>query len=174
MSSIEKSFRDFEQVSKVWKKALETYSEVEISKNGSVDHWSLGQIYLHLINSTLYFHGKQIECCVKAKNNCNKRKNFKGFMVYTILGKFPPVKIKVPASDEYTPITPVSKKEIELGLQKVDEMMCVWKELLKNDLGGKTPHPGFDYLNASEWFRLIPMHWTHHLRQKSDRDKESV
>ncbi|MEK6493353.1 hypothetical protein [Myroides odoratimimus] len=95
-------------------------------------------------------------------------------MVYTILGKFPPVKIKVPASDDYIPIAPVSKKETELGLKKVDKMMCFWKELLKEDLGGKTPHPGLDYLNACEWFRLIPMHWTHYLRKKSDREKESV
>lgn len=168
----EKGLRGFKEVYKVWFEALKGYSEEEITENGTVDDWSIGQVYLHLINSTLQFHGKQIEVCVESKNNAAKRKNFKGFMVYTILGKFPPVKIRVPASDEYTPVAPVSKKEVEEGLIKVLEMMEVWSELLASDLGGKTPHPGFGYLSAKEWFRLIPMHWAHHLRQKKEIDQQ--
>lgn len=172
MRENERNFIAFEEVQKVWSEALKMYSEAEITKKGTDDHWSIGQIYLHLINSSVQFHGKQIELCVTTKKESDKKKNFKGFMVYTILGKFPPVKIKVPSSSDYTPPTPVSKKEVELGLEEVLNKMKVWRDLLNDDLGGKTPHPGFGYLNAQEWFRLIPMHWQHHLRQKADRDKE--
>lgn len=172
MKSIERVFKDFEEVYNVWSEALKMYQEAEITKKGTDDHWSIGQIYLHLINSTLRFHGKQIELCVSSKKDSSKRKNFKGFMVYTILGKFPPVKIRVPASADYTPAVPMSKKEVESGLVEVMKMMLIWKDLLITDLGGKTPHPGFEYLNAYEWFKLVPMHWRHHLRQKNDRDQE--
>ncbi|MBE7118447.1 DinB family protein [Bacillus cereus] len=30
----------------------------------------------------------------------------------------------------------------------------------------KVEHPGLGYLNATEWFQLISMHFAHHLRQK--------
>jgi hypothetical protein len=172
MKGIEESFKDFEKIQKVWSEALNVYSEAEITKKGTDNYWSIGQIYLHLINSTIAFHGKQIELCVTTKNEGNSKKNFKGFMVYNILGKFPPVKIKVQASSDYTPNAPMSKSEVKLGLEEVLRKMKLWKDLLNNDLGGKTPHPGFGFLNAQEWFALIPMHWQHHLRQKRDRDKK--
>ena len=59
---------------------------------------------------------------------------------------------------------------MEDGFQKLKQEMKNTFENLKKDRKGKTAHPGFSYLNASEWYRLIPMHFKHHLRQKENID----
>ncbi|MDR0227568.1 MAG: hypothetical protein LBI72_00655 [Flavobacteriaceae bacterium] len=101
-----------------------------------------------------------------------KRKNFRGFMVYSILKKFPPVKIKVPASENYTPVAPKSKKEVIDGMQECLKMMEVWQKKIEHSTrSGKTMHPGFSYLNTEEWYQLIVMYWKHHLRQKEILNK---
>lgn len=41
----------------------------------------------------------------------------------------------------------------------------------KNNKNGKTPHPAFSFLNADEWYKLVLMHWNHHILQKERIDK---
>ena len=130
----------------------------------------MGQLYNHLIQGTLNYHLPQIEQCINSDTNKSKSKNFKGFLAYRILKGFPPIKIKVPDSDAYTPKQPKSKDEIIKGLETLKRKMEQTLKNLEKNQKGKTPHPGFAYLNASEWFRLIPMHFKHHLRQKERID----
>lgn len=95
----------------------------------------------------------------------------KGVVAYRILGSFPPIKVKVPPSDFYTPKHPSSKQEILDGLslvkRKMGEMCLILDKTKKQ---GKTPHPAFSFLNGNEWFKLIEMHFRHHLRQKKRLD----
>jgi len=50
-------------------------------------------------------------------------------------------------------------------------MKNILQTVEQSPLESKTPHPAFGYLNAREWYQIIPMHFHHHLRQKSRLDK---
>lgn len=155
----------------IWEKEVEKYDFEKLLKKPSSDSWSLGQVYVHLINATLHFHLMQIEICLKSDSNQSEKKNFKGFMTYKILGSFPPVKIKVPDSETYTPKQPVSKAQIIEGLAAVKVAVKNTQPLIeKATSNGKVAHPGLSFLNAAEWFQLIEMHFRHHLRQKARID----
>lgn len=156
----------------LWEKELEKYDLERLLKKPDSESWSLGQVYMHLIKASLGFHRAQIETCIKSNENSLARKNFKGFLSFHVLGKFPPIKIKVPASESYTPAQPESISQIKEGLASVKRMLQELAPKLQADhRKGKTAHPGFSFLNAKEWFHLVAMHFQHHLRQKTRIDQ---
>ena len=167
----QKTYNDFIKITKKWEKQLDKYDISQLTQNKNTEIWSMGQLYKHLIDGTINYHLQQVNQCINSSENKRKRKNFKGFMAYNILNGFPPIKIKVPASETYTPKQPKNRQDLEDGFQRLKQEMKDTLENLNNDKKGKTAHPGFSYLNASEWFRLIPMHFKHHLRQKDSIDK---
>jgi hypothetical protein len=172
MRKVEKIYANFEKVHQLWQQALAAYTEQDLLKKETMESWTLGQVYLHLIHSTLDFHLKQIQTCLTNATNKKNKKNFKGFLAYNLLNGFPPIKIKVPPSDFYTPKQPDNKEAIQDGLLKVKKEMATILVNFSNDHSGKTVHPGFAYLNAKEWYQLVEMHWRHHLRQKAAIDKK--
>ena len=167
----QKTLNDFLKIVEIWEKELEEYDLEQLVQKENSENWSMGQLYKHLVDGTLNFHLPQANKCISMDENKSKKKNFKGFMAYNILGAFPSIKIKVPPSKTYTPHQPESISELKKGFQDLRREMKSTFENLQNDKKGKTPHPGFSFLNASEWFRLIPMHFKHHLRQKERIDK---
>ncbi len=167
-----KSFTKSLELIKQWEKALSNYTSEELEKKPNEAQWSLGQVYQHLIQATNGYHLGQIKTCLNTNENASKKKNFKGIMTYHILGKFPPIKIKVPPSETYTPKQPKSKEALREGLELARKNIeAIYPAIEANQNKGKTPHPGFAFLNAEEWFGLIPMHFKHHLRQKAELDK---
>jgi hypothetical protein len=170
MTAIKKIHSDFQKIFSLWQSELEKYSDSDLKRQISPDTWTLGQVYNHLINSTLGFHLKQVEFCLTNSAEKNQSKNFKGFLAYHVLNGFPPIKIKVPASDFYTPKHPNSKEEILVGFKQVEKAMQELVERFATNQEGKTIHPGFSYLSAKEWYKLVEMHWRHHLRQKKELD----
>ncbi len=167
----DKAYRNFLNQVEIWEEALGKYSLEELLKQPEEGSWSLGQVYMHLISATLDFQLPQAETCMNTSENSSSGKNFRGFMTYRILGGFPPVQIKVPPSKTYTPKQPQSREQIEQGLAEVRERMKqVFEGLSQNKSKGKTKHPGLGFLNAREWFALVPMHFKHHLHQKKRLD----
>ncbi|MFK8101040.1 MAG: DinB family protein [Saprospiraceae bacterium] len=163
----QKTLDRFLKTLNLWEKALTSYAEEDFQRSPSPDSWSLGQVYQHLIQATLNFHLPQIQECLRTNEHQAKRKNFKAFLAYHVLDGFPPIKIKVPASKEYTPLPPKNKQSIAEGLNKLKAaMQTALTSLDAPSAKGKTPHPAFAYLNAEEWYRLIDLHFRHHLRQK--------
>jgi len=165
-----KTLSNFNKIVEIWEKDLEKYNLNQLTKKENEENWSMGQLYKHLIDGTINFHLKQVNDCISSSENKSKKKNFKGFIAYNILNGFPPIKIKVPASETYTPKQPASIEELKDGFQKLKQEMNTILSNFKNDKKGKTSHPGFSFLNASEWFRMIPMHFKHHLKQKERID----
>ena len=165
-----KTYNDFLQILSVWENELDKYNLEQLLQKENNEIWSLGQLYNHLIEGTLNYHIPQIKECVSSGKNTSKKKNFKGFMVFNLLHAFPPIKIKVPPSDFYTPKQPKDVQSLKKGFDNLKQEMKTVLELLKNDKKGKTAHPGFSYLNAQEWFQLIPMHFKHHIKQKKYLD----
>lgn len=166
-----KSLSQFETVCAWWQKELEHYPLEKLLKKPADDSWSLGQLYLHLINSTLNFHLPEAQKCEQSMDNAGKNKKPPGVVTYKLLGGIPPIRIKVPPSNTYTPPQPESKKQIEEGLAQTLEAMQRSMPVKQAKEQGKTEHPGLGFLNADEWYRLAAMHFNHHRLQKKRIDK---
>ncbi len=165
-----KSLALFDSIFHKWESALEHYSEKDLQLKPGKESWSVGQVYQHLIDATLGFHLPEVRKCLSTADNHQKRKNFKGFVSYHLIGGFPPVRVKVAPSLSYTPQQPEQKASIRQCLEKVRAAMESTAKIMEKDAGGKTLHPAFAYLDAQEWYWLIPMHFKHHLRQKARLD----
>lgn len=166
-----KSLTRFESVHHTWGSALRNYSLEQLLKKPSPTEWSLGQLYVHLIQSTLKFHLVHAGTCQASATNKGKRKNMKGIMTYHVLGSFPPIKITVPGSPEYTPLQPASKEQLVQDLARTLGAMKAFEgKVATGNAGGKVSHPAFAWLDAGEWYQMVEMHWRHHLRQKKGLD----
>jgi hypothetical protein len=167
-----KSLKKFNQLLEKWQHSLDNYTQEELLRKPADDAWSIGQVYVHLINATIGFHLKQVEDCLTSEANAEEKKTMPGRVSY-LLGNFPPIKIKVPASETYTPPQPVSKADILLKMNDMREKMAKMAIKLEPtpNKSGKTKHPAMGFLDANEWFQMIPMHFQHHLRQKGRLDK---
>lgn len=155
-----------------WKGSLDSYSDEDFVKKPDTDSWSIGQVYQHLAQSTLNFHLQQVKASLETVENEKHSKTKEGFMSFKVLGALPPIKIKVPPSEFYTPSQPKDRASILEAFEEIRvQMKSLSQEIQTTISQGKTKHPGLGYLNASEWFQLIPMHFKHHLRQKKRLDK---
>ncbi|MCS7460529.1 DinB family protein [Paenibacillus doosanensis] len=152
---------------------LDGYSEDQLKLKPSEEAWSLGQMYVHLIQTALYMQLKNAEQCrigSEAEGDPAETempvKSEVGEAVFN-LGGFPPMRIQVPASPQYTPSQAESKQQLVDGLQAVlrraGELAPAMNEASPHY---KIAHPRLGGLNAAEWFALVEMHYRHHLLQK--------
>ena len=155
---------------------LQQLSIEQLKLQPNENEWSLGQLYLHLVKTALYMQIGNIDKCRSQSANAVDpvgEKTEAGVAVFT-LGGFPPERIKVPASPQYTPEQPTSKQQIIDGMQTVLQRMKGIEPLLEDISPRCTSlHPRLGALNAKEWFALIEMHYRHHLLQL-DRLKASI
>lgn len=166
--SLSKYTKEFEKIAGDWIKDVELYSDGQFLRKPDEHQWSIGQVYVHLIQSALNYHMQQIRQCVEKKGTeIRGGKKVPGKIAY-LLGRIPPVRVHVPPSPAYTPAQPVSKQDVIVRLHDVIRSVQEIRETAESaSLTHKTAHPGFGYLNAQEWYRLIPMHYHHHrLQQK--------
>ncbi len=155
---------DFNHTIDTWIKELEPYKLEQLCVKPAPDSWSLGQLYMHLIESTHYFI-EQIKICLASNENAlgealpQAREMFHN-------NAFPDILIEGPPSNALTP-NPESKKQIELALMDLKEEVRQIETLITHSpFKGKTRHPGLKYFNAGEWLQFAEMHLRHHLRQK--------
>ncbi|MEH7308577.1 DinB family protein [Neobacillus drentensis] len=155
---------------------LDNFSMEQLKRQPSEDEWSIGQMYQHLINSALYMHLRNIEHCIMQGKNAMvspTEKTREGAAIFEQNG-FPPIRIKVPHSPQYTPEQPESKEQLIQGLNTVIHRMEETEpKLEKAPKQNTVSHPRFGALHAKEWFLLIEMHFRHHLLQL-DRLKKDL
>lgn len=159
----------FEETAEIYLRDLDAVSMEQLVLKPDEFQWSLGQMYMHLIQSSLHMQLRNIEAC-RASASISESVGVKTEMGYAIYksGSFPPMAIQVPPSKEYTPPQPDKKEQIKEGLHLVIQKMREVEPLLNEISPSQTrPHPSLGALNAQEWFRLIEMHFRHHLLQKS-------
>ncbi|WP_274365012.1 DinB family protein [Paenibacillus thermotolerans] len=138
------------------------------------DEWSFGQMLMHLIRSAQFMHLRNVALCLEPDGNpevASAGKTIQGEELFSA-GSFPPDRIRVPPSPQYTPPQPESKEQLEDGLRHTVRLMAevepaVAAALVRNTVA----HPRFGGLNALEWFQLIEMHYRHHLLQKKRLDE---
>jgi hypothetical protein len=156
----------------IYEKSLSQYSEADFLRKPSEDAWSVGQVYMHLLDATRFFHAKQVETAMSSDAHAGEGKNFRFLMAKTFFGGFPPIQIKVPPTPEYTPPQPQSKAFVAENLEKLKAFtQDLSEKVAQSKSKGKTKHPAFGYLTAQEWFWMIPKHFKHHLRQKGRIDE---
>ncbi|WP_166242937.1 DinB family protein [Paenibacillus turpanensis] len=147
---------------------LENLDMEQLLEKKNEEEWSIGQMYMHLIQSAQFMHLNNVDRCLSESEgtlDSNGEKTENGRNTYES-GSFPPIRIQVPASPQYTPSQPESKEYITEGLRAVVERMKRTEAAVSQaSEGKKVLHPGFGALNAKEWFLLVEMHYRHHLLQ---------
>ena len=164
------SLSEFEEIAKAYLQELDRYDLEQLTLKPSDDEWSLGQMYVHLINSALYMQLRNVEACRDQTEPAGGAKTPDGEAIFA-QGGFPPIRIQVPSSAQYTPPQPESKEQIAEGLNLVIRRMGEMEPVLDSIPAAHTvPHPRFGALNAAEWYAIIAMHYRHHLQQKNRLD----
>lgn len=177
MSDTKDFFKEFEKVVGYYLDELDNYSLEQFRQQPSEEEWSLGQMYIHLIDTTLWFIGK-VERIEKGEAVTEGEKTEIGQKLFAA-GEFPPIQIKIPPESinnneglNLLPSNPDRKEEVReqflLLRSKIKEVEERIPLITEND---KLNHLGFGYLNAREWFQLAYMHFRHHLHQKSRLDQ---
>ncbi|MEK8130717.1 DinB family protein [Paenibacillus filicis] len=166
----------FEETVSVYIHELGSFSLDQLQHKPSHDEWSIGQMVQHLINSALYMQLRHVDQCLLPSQDLQvtlAQKNEDGIAIFA-QGSFPPIRVHVPPSPQYTPDQPESKEQLIQGLHTVVQRMKEVEPALHKASNRHTiPHPRFGGLCAEEWFRLVEMHYRHHLLQL-DRLKQSV
>ncbi|WP_440119593.1 DinB family protein [Paenibacillus sp. QZ-Y1] len=184
MRRTEKVLHSLEKTIDQYVSELNNYDMEQLLYKRCEEEWSIGQMYIHLIQSALFMHLKNVDQCLAdhdvAALSTVGEKTEAGKAIFK-LGSFPEVRIRVPASPQYTPQQPESKRQLSDGLHRVMKCMKHKEPVLHQAPDDKyVLHPGFGELNAKEWFMLIEMHYRHHLLQldrlkndlkKNERDK---
>jgi hypothetical protein len=162
------ALKSMDETTNHYLKELNNYSLEELNRKPSENEWSLGQMYVHLINSTLYMQLGNIEKCRIQTIDSALAVGEKTEAGEAILaqGSFPPTRIHVPPSPQYTPKQPETKEQLVDGLNNVMKRMKEVEPSLDDiSPSHKVDHPRLGALNAKEWFTLIEMHFRHHLHQ---------
>ena len=115
--------------------------------------WSYAEVYSHLLKATL---GSSISLERCAHGNCeptSKGPTFLGrFVLFT--GRFPPVKVKVPAEiSAKMPAEKISKEEAKNLIIKCRKRIDDTCGLIKNSRpDSRNKHSRLGMLNAQQWF----------------------
>lgn len=165
-------FYHFEKTARLWLVDLNKYTDEQFARKPSETQWSIGQVYYHLVVGTRNFHLRACKRGLEHRGEVTEGgKTLAGKIVF-LLGSFLPVKIHVPPSPEYTPKQPESRAEMREGLLKlIETMRALAPQIDHASPVQKWKHPALGMLNAVEWYRLIEIHFRHHLRQKARLDK---
>lgn len=162
---------------------LEDCSLDQLLWKPSEDEWSLGQMYMHLIGSAQFMQLRNAVLCLEpggSRDIPQAEKTETGKAVFKT-GSFPPERIRVPPSPQYTPSQPQSKEQLISGLRDTLRQMTeieprialafgtvprLQEEPGKESVPYTVVHPRLGGLNALEWFQLIEMHYRHHMLQR--------
>ena len=145
---------------------LDTIADELFTTTPQEGSWSFAEVYSHILQATL---GSCIALERCANNNCkptNNRLTFLGrLMMFT--GRFPPVRVKVPAAvAAKIPALKIEKEEAKNLLikcrKRMDEAMPYIKDSTKNS---RHKHPRLGMLDGKQWFKFIRIHAQHHLNQ---------
>ncbi|ULO10157.1 DinB family protein [Paenibacillus sp. 19GGS1-52] len=168
MSATKEALQRFEETATYYMHELDQYNMEQLKQKPSDDEWSIGQMVQHLINSALYMHLPNMDRCLVPNQDSLVSlagKTEAGAAIFA-QESFPPIRIQVPPSPQYTPAQPESKEQLIQGLHTVIQRMKEIEPTLEQTSKQNTvSHPRFGGLCAKEWFLLVEMHYRHHLLQ---------
>ena len=152
-----------------WIHELEHYDLTQLCAKPSPNSWSLGQVYMHLIDDTNYYL-EQIKICTSINDNEMEEASVTAKKMF-LNNAFPDERIEGAPTNINMP-QPLSKEQLTGSLENLKDLLENAEILIsKTPFKGKTKHPGLNYFSASEWFQFADMHFRHHLRQKKRIDE---
>lgn len=146
-----------------WIKCLDSYTLQELRSKPSLNNWSLGQLYLHLINDTNFFIGKIDECINSNENEEQEAHDFAKQLFRD--NAFPDITIEGNTNNSFIP-QPETKEQLKENLLAIKNKMNALAEKIDPAMNGKSPHPGLGYFNATEWIQFATIHFNHHVKQQ--------
>jgi hypothetical protein len=156
------------QAVSTWIDALNNYTDTELGKHPAPGEWSIGQLYMHLIQSTRHFL-QQARICMLAPQNTGELPSDAAMDLFQA-GQLPDTRITGPRSNQFTPEA-TSREELIQALQDLaNEMQLLTKEITNGAFAGRTKHPGLGYFTAEQWLQFAEIHLQHHFRQKTRID----
>lgn len=151
-----------------WERALDQYSSLELTIKPTPQHWSIGQVYQHLINDTRYYL-QQANASLETEDNKEQESSPVASRMFEE-NAFPDTLLKGALSNDLVP-QPRGKEEIIAGLLLLKrEFEQTAQRASTSSTNGKTMHPGFHFFDARQWLQYAEMHLRHHLRQKARID----
>jgi len=159
---------NFNNTINTWITELQHYDFDELRTKPDPKSWSLGQVYMHLIDETKYYL-EQIKICVSTNDNAIEEASPDAKTMF-LNNDFPDDVIEGPPTNSCIPQPDNKEQLMSCLLNLKDEMNNVEILISKSPFKGKTKHPGLNYFNAIEWLRFAEMHFRHHLRQKKRID----
>lgn len=155
---------EFKRTIDHWLEQLDRYGFPQLRAKPSQSAWSLGQVYMHLIESTAHFL-EEARRCLSSNDHEHEEASPSAKMMFDS-NELPDILIEGPASNRNTP-QPDSKDQLINGLMNLKAELDTLCALMSvSEFRGKTRHPGLRYFGAHDWLRFAEMHFRHHLRQK--------
>jgi hypothetical protein len=149
----------------IWIAALQHYDFNTLITKPDSENWSLGQVFMHLIEETNYYI-EQIEYCLSHSENHSELMSEYSAKLFANNG-FPDVRIKNDAPSVQNVAQPSNKSDLLEQMHSMKtQLNLLWNKMTGNKSSGKTKHPGLGYFNAQEWFQFAEFHLRHHLSQK--------
>jgi hypothetical protein len=153
---------------------LDELSDTQLAQRPAEDQWSAAQVADHICATTEKCLGNALQC---AKNEGERGHSGFGPAVFSWMGAFPPVKIKVkvppPGLERLYQPNPISRTEAVTRLrQQVTNVNDAVPILEHADLSVRLPHWAGGWFNAHQWLHSAEMHIKHHFRQLSRIEKQ--
>ncbi|QMU31588.1 DinB family protein [Adhaeribacter radiodurans] len=159
---------DFTFTIDIWLAELEQYTLDQLLIKPSPENWSMGQVYVHLLDATAFFM-EQVKACLITNSHAAEEAAPVAKLMFQN-NSFPDAVLEGPSSNAHTP-QPASKEQLTRDLIALKSEITQLGILLQSsEITGKTKHPGLKYFNAQEWLQFAEIHFRHHLRQKQRID----
>ncbi|SFD58187.1 DinB superfamily protein [Chitinophaga sp. CF118] len=161
--------RQFNETIEKWITYLDDYTLEMLCQKPQINSWSLGQVYVHIVEDTEYFI-EQMKASLLFDNANSEKEMHRNAKVMFENNEFPDMLLDNPSNNPNLRM-PQSKDELLQSLVLIkDEVNKLYSISDFSNSNGKTEHPGLLFFNALEWLRFAEMHMRHHLRQKSRID----
>lgn len=160
---------NFNRTIEIWIDALEGYDYDQLIARPTPDSWSVGQVYMHLLQDTSYYV-EQIQICVTNNDQASDQPTPAG-KIMLLNNDFPDEILEGAPSNAYMP-QPESKDWLTAAMLNLKMAVNNVATLIsESPFHGKTQHPGLGYFSAIDWLQFADMHLRHHLRQKKRIDE---
>ena len=107
---------DLHKTLQTWVDALKDYDNRSLLIKPAIDSWSIGQVYMHLIDETIFFLS-QARACLSTNKNAEETASAEGLQMLSN-NSFPDELIDGPPSNQFLQ-QPTSREQILTGLEQI-------------------------------------------------------
>ena len=157
---------DYKTTEEKWLNILDGTMEETLIIKPSVAEWSLGQVYSHWIDAShLYMLAKIKICLNNTESHLDGELSPDGIKLFET-NEFPISQAKVPVKTSGGPDNEGDKNYLKTRIKHLHiDMEKSYSALKDNPKSGKSGHRLFGFMDAHQWFGLVPVHMRHHFKQ---------